>query len=282
MNEFNHNHQKKIAVINDLSGFGRCSLTVSLPVISHLKLQCCPIPTAILSNHTGYPSYFIDDYTRNLSHFSKQFKQLGLKFDGIATGYLGSKEQVAMICDFVKEFHNPNTILLVDPVMGDHGELYTGYSKDLCEELKKLVALADIITPNITEACLLTNTSYKDTSWKQPELLQLAFELSNLGPRKVVISGIDFGSYVGNFVYEKNDAHAEFKLLKNQKVGTPRAGTGDLFASILIADAVNQVPLCTSVRKASKFIKNCILESEKLEIPPMDGVCFEQLLNKLK
>ena len=116
--------QKKIAMINDLSGYGRCSLTVAIPVISAMKVQCCPVPTSILSNHTGYPSCFFDDYTDRMPGYIEQWKKLGFSFDGIMTGFLGSREQIEIVTDFIRYFKRENTVVLVDPIMGDHGEAY--------------------------------------------------------------------------------------------------------------------------------------------------------------
>lgn len=113
--------QKKVAAINDLTGYGRCALTVSLPVISHMKLQCCPVPTSILSNHTGYPEYYFDDYTDRLPEYLAMWKKLKLSFDGIMSGFLGSAEQIGMVESFIKTFRKEHTIVVVDPVMGDHG-----------------------------------------------------------------------------------------------------------------------------------------------------------------
>jgi len=274
-----HNNQKKIAIINDLSGFGRCSITVSLPVISYLRIQCCPMPTSIFSNHTGYADYFFDDYTSHMEEYARNWKLLDLQFEGIATGFLSSEEQISIIHNFFTDFQRSNTIILVDPVMGDHGKMYKNFNDTMCEEMKKLVSCAHIITPNLTEACALTSTTYHEGDWTPDSLCQIAESLASLGPEKIVITGIKMNHYVGNYIYEKNGTH---KLLKTRKVGVERSGTGDLFASILIADAVNQVPFSTSVKRAASFIKKCILASEKRHLPQPDGVCFEDLLHTLK
>lgn len=163
-----HNKQKKIAAINDISGFGRCSITVSLPVISHMKVQCCPLPTAIFSNHTGYASYFFDDYTEKMPEFIDNWKKLGLSFEGITTGFLGSKRQIEIVEKFLSEFKNKETKVIIDPVMGEDGKPYATYTDEMCGEMKKLVCHADILTPNLTEACLLTeqSLSYRAGRWK--------------------------------------------------------------------------------------------------------------------
>jgi pyridoxine kinase len=274
----NHNNQKKIAVINDISGFGRCSIAVELPIISALKVQCCPLPTSIFSNHTGFESFFFDDYTDKMTSYMNEWIKLDLKFNGICTGFLGSEKQIRIVEEFLSHFKTKENITIIDPVMGDYGKMYPTYTKETCMEMKKLVRYADILTPNLTEACILTDTQYHD-NWSKKELDTLAEKLSSIGPEKIVITGIQQGKYVANFCYEKNKASY---MIRTVKVGTQRSGTGDIFTSIIAADAVNGVDFHTSVRKASIFIKKCILKSIELDIPLTDGVCFEELLTTLK
>ena len=273
-----HNNQKKIAVINDFSGFGRCSIAVALPIISTLKIQCCPVPTSIFSNHTGFDSYFFDDYTDKMPQYIQEWKKLGLRFDGITSGFLGSKRQIEIVTQFFKDFKTKENIIIVDPVMGDYGKIYATYTKEMCEEMKKLIQYADIITPNITELCILTDTPYKE-KWKISELKKMADQLSEKGPEKIVVTGIIQNDYIANFCYEKGKTT---RTLRTHKVGTQRSGTGDVFSAIIAADAVNHVPFDKSVKKASNFVKKCILRSIEMDIPITDGVCFEELLNTLK
>lgn len=273
-----HNHQNKIAVINDFSGFGRCSLAVSLPILSVMKVQCCPLPTSIFSNHTGFPSFFFDDYTDKMEPYMAEWKKLELTFQGICTGFLGSLRQIELVKQFLHEFGRPDTQVLVDPVMGDYGKPYPTYTKEMCLGMKELTGYANILTPNVTEACILTDTPYRET-WHISDIGRMAAFLSSQGPDKVVITGIPQGSFLANYCYEKGK---EPRILRTHKVGTSRSGTGDIFASILAADAVNGVPFQDSVKKASSFIKKCILRSIELDIPLTDGVCFEELLAKLK
>lgn len=274
-----HNNQKKIAVINDISGFGRCSITVAMPVISAMKLQCCPVPTSIFSNHTGYSHYFFDDYTAKMPEYIDNWKKLGLEFEGIYSGFLGSVEQIDIVRDFIREFRSGRTTVIVDPIMGDHGEAYATYTKDMCQEMKRLVEYADILTPNLTEACILTDTPYSERHWTMKELVAVAEKIRNEGPEKIVITGICQGEFVANLVYEAGE---EPRILRSHRVGSERAGTGDVFSSIIAADAVNQVPFAQSVKKAGNFVKKCILRSEELGIPRPDGVCFEEYLTTLR
>lgn len=277
--DISHNNQKKIAVINDLSGFGRCSLTVTMPIISYMGIQCCPVPTSIFSNHTGFADYFFDDYTDRMEEYISKWHKLGLKFEGITSGFLGSKKQIEMVIRFIEKFRSGRTKVIIDPVMGDHGKIYVTYTEEMCAEMERLVKYADIVTPNLTECCKLTKTPYKESGWKKQELHEMAEKLFAMGPDKVVITGILQGEFIANFVMEKG---AEPKILRTHKAGTERSGTGDVFASIIAADAVNGVPFEASVKKASGFVKKCILKSVELAIPQTDGVCFEEILNKLK
>lgn len=273
-----HNHQKKIAVINDFSGFGRCSISVALPVISMLKIQCCPLPTSIFSNHTGFSSYFFDDYTAKMPAYIAQWKGLGLQFEGICTGFLGSKEQIRIVTDFFKDFKTEGNLVIVDPVMGDYGKTYSTYTPDMCLEMKKLVSYADILTPNVTEACILTDTPYQE-KFRLKDYESMALSLSKQGPKKIVITGIVQGDFIANYCFEEGQPP---KIIRSHKVGTQRSGTGDIFAAIIAADAVNGVPFQDSVKKATRFIKKCILKSIELDIPLTDGVCFEEVLWTLK
>lgn len=273
-----HNNQKKIAAINDYSGFGRCSIAVELPIISALKVQCCPVPTSILSNHTGFESFFFKDFTDSMQEYINEWKKLDLHFDGICTGFLGSHRQIAIVEGFFESFKTNDNKIIIDPVMGDYGKIYPTYTKETCQEMKKLIKYADIITPNLTEACILTDEEYNVLCSNQ-DLLRIARKLSDMGPEKIVITGIQRGQFIANYCYEKGK---EGYMIKTMKVGTQRSGTGDIFAAIIAADAVNGVNFHESVRKASSFIKKCILKSIELDIPVTDGVCFEELLTTLK
>lgn len=274
-----HNNQKKIAGINDISGFGRCSTTVSMPIISYMKVQYCPVLTSIFSNHTGYESYFFDDYTDKMEDYIAQWKNLNLEFEGIYTGFLGSLKQIDIVKKFVHDFKTERTKVIVDPVMGDNGERYATYTEEMCKDMIQLVTMADIVTPNITECCILTETEYKSSKWTIKELTNMAQKLSNMGPKNVVITGINSDSYIANFVYQSG---SEPKLLKSKKIGTARCGTGDIFSSIICADAVNGIEFQRSVKKAASFIQKCIKVSIDKEIPEPDGVCFEEVLHTLK
>ena len=187
---------KRCAVINDLSGFGRCSLTVAIPILSAQGIQACPLPTAILSNHTGFRTYYFDDYTDRMKSYARHWKMLELQFDSIFTGFLGSEKQVETILEFVDEFRKSWTLLFVDPAMADQGELYATCTKELCDKMRDLVRHADVITPNLTEACLLAEVPYPghDAQEHYDEIYEIGEKLARLGPKQVIITGEMRGS----------------------------------------------------------------------------------------
>ena len=278
METFTHK-QKKIAVINYLSGYGRCSLTVALPILSAMGHQACPVPTAILSSHTEFPVYFFDDYTEKMQDYADKWVQLGLSFDGIATGFLGSEKQIAMVIDMVERLSGDDTLVLVDPVMGDHGRLYATYTEEMCEEMKLLVSRADVATPNVTEACILTGTPYKDKGWTRKELLNMAMMLRLMGARSVVITGVREGNFYTNVVLDRGMDAPSF--VKVKCAGGQRPGTGDVFASVAAGALLRGASLKEAVEQAARFVKDCIHISDELDIPHANGVCFEEILGKL-
>ena len=271
-----HNHQKKVAVINDYSGFGRCSLAVSLPIISAMGMQCCPLPTAIFSNHTGFSSYYWTDFTDHMTAYMDEWEKLGLQFNAISTGFLGSEAQCNIVLDFLKRFKTENTIAVIDPVMGDNGKLYATYSRELAESMRALTEHADILTPNLTELCVLTGVDYRE-DFSEQELADLCAYLCSQGPSKIVISGLqlDDGITLGNFVYEKGESPI---LLRSKKIGECRSGTGDVFSAIITGCAARGQDFHSSVQLASDFISKAVHRTIELDIPKTDGVCFEEFL----
>ena len=270
----------RLAMINDIAGFGRCSTTVSLPVISVMKVQVCPVPTSVLSNHLGFPLCHFDDYTSHMRDYIKVWNELGLTFDGLYCGFLGNEEQIDIVREFVKMFRPP--LFLLDPVMGDHGRAYSSITETHVQKMKELLPLADIITPNITEACLLTGTPWKDGEWTMQELSGLCERLASLCIKdsvraSIVITGIRQGDFLVNFLWDDG----VYTTVASPIAGASRPGTGDIFASILAADAVRGETLLSSVQKAANFVGLCIAGSEKAGTPVQEGVVFEKYLAAL-
>lgn len=260
-------------------------MTVLLPIISYMGVQACPLLTSVFSSNTAFPDFFMDDYTDRMEAYLESWEKIGLKykFDGISTGYLSSVRQIEIVKRFVREFSREDTLVIVDPVMGDHGRLYSAYTVELCTELRKLVALADIVTPNLTEACHLADMPYKERGWKRKELFALAERLAAMGPSHVAITGIPQGEYLANYVFVKEKQEKPTaRLIRIHRAGEERCSTGDVFTAIVAADAVNGVPFDRSVKKAAGFVKQCVEEAVKLETPPAEGVPFEAVLHRLK
>lgn len=269
--------QKKAAVVNDFSSFGRCSLAVTIPILSAMKVQCCPVPTAIFTNHTGYPSFSWTDYTDHMDDYIREWKKIGLRFDAVQTGFLGSKAQIDFVFRFLDAFRDEGTIVAIDPVMGDYGRLYSTYSRELAESMRRFLAVADILTPNLTEACVLAGTEY-DPGISDSGLEHLARSLSEPNGAKVAITGLQRNGDIVNFVYEHGKAphlHAE------PKIGEDRSGTGDVFSSVILGDAVNGVPFYESVVKAGSFVARAVRRSVEMDIPVRDGLAFEEILGDL-
>ena len=271
-----HNRQKKLAVINDFCGFGRCSIAVALPIISAMHIQCCPLPTAIFSDHTGFESFFSTDFTDHMQAYADEWEKLKLRFDGIATGFLGSARQIDLVKTFLSQFKTEQTKVLVDPVMGDYGALYPTYTEELAGRMHELLSFADLLTPNLTEACILTGERYHE-NFTEAELTALCEKLAENGPREVVISGISRGDDLGNFVF----CDGKTSMVYSHRVGGYRSGTGDVFSAILAADQVNGAELEASVRKAADFIAKTMVYTQALGIPATDGICIEKYLWEL-
>lgn len=279
---------KKIAVINDLSGFGRCSLTAAISVIAAMGISPCPLPTAILSAQTGYPSYFIDDYTEKMECFRREWEKMQVHFDGIYTGFVSSENQIHQIFRFIDTFKTPDNFLLVDPVMGDDGVPYAMFSGTLLSLMKDLAMQADIITPNLTELCLLTGTPYEeilrweDSSRMLEEITRLSRSLCIRGPKHVIVTGIRFTNdqrvrRMGN-LYTTKDTDT---LLSFPYVGGSYSGTGDLFASCLCAGIARGQDIPSMIQTAGKFIQLSLADSVKERIPRNDGVNYEKYLSLL-
>ena len=280
---------KKVAVINDLSGLGKCSLTAAIPVLSVMGVQACPLPTAILSNQTGYESYFYDDYTDHIDAYTDEWKKRNLTIDGIYTGFLGSELQAGKILNFINAFRRPETLLLVDPVMGDGGQTYDIYTETFGKQMRKLVERADVITPNLTELCILTDTDYTSLTAQKasPDYLNIIVEtgkcLLDMGIGTVIVTGIIYRSPSDatekyyNLVMDKEQVTG----ISSDIHGGSYSGTGDLLASVVCAGMVRGDTATDSVRRAVSFLETALIETAREQIPRNDGINFEPYLKLL-
>lgn len=284
---------KKIAVLNDLSGMGKCSLTAAIPVISVMGIQACPLPTAVLSAQTGFPSYYCDDYTDRMDAIMEEWKKMEFYPDGIYTGFLADARQADKAVEFIEQFAKEDTKILIDPVMGDNGEEYPIYTEALCEKMRFLVRRATVITPNLTEALLLLYGAQRaHVLWKELSLMDeerlLKFtestgkELSKEFDTEVVITGIDLPARenhqeMGNLIC-KDGVQTWVSTVKE---GGSYSGTGDLFASVLSAGMVKGMDTVDSVRKAVKFLSKGIHDAVLEGTDRNEGICFERYLSEL-
>lgn len=260
---------KRVAVLNDISCFGKCSLTVALPVISALGVEAVPIPTALLSTHTGgFKGYTKTVLTRQMQGIINHFKQLDLKFDCIYTGYFCSKKQIEIAEEFINDFKTEQTTVIVDPVMGDGGELYAGFGKSEVKALGRLCEKADFITPNFTEAAFLAGedgTENTDSS----KLLK------KLPGRNVIITGVPFEDEIGYHALINEEEY----IKKSQYIGGVKHGCGDVFASALAANIAKGKDGAESFFNAAEFCSSCVTETGKLT-DHFYGLAFEKMLGK--
>ncbi len=279
---------KKLAIINDLSGFGRCSLTAAISVTSAMGIQACPLPTAILSSQTGYPSYVCYDFTNHMEEIQHEWVKMKASFDGIYTGFVSSETQIDQILQFIDIFYTKDNFLLVDPVMGDNGITYDMFTPSLKDKMISLAKKADIITPNLTELCLLTNTDYQTIislhhkNELLNELIHIGTEFCTNGPKQIIITGIhvkEFNgiSHIGNLYVSEAESH----FTSVPYIGGNYSGTGDLFASCIAAGIVKEISIPQLMEMASKFLQQAILDSVQHHVPFIEGVNYEPYLSLL-
>lgn len=269
------NKQKRVAAIHDISGFGKCSLTVALPIISAAGIETSVIPTAVLSTHTGgMPGFTYRDLTQDIRRFYKHWKSLELKFDGLYSGFLGSFEQIDIISDFFDEFRQEDNIILVDPVMADDGQLYSIFKPDFIDGMRKLCSKADIIVPNLTEACFMTGQEYKSGPYTRHYIEKLLQGLGKLGAENVVLTGVCFDdNELGAACYDSNSGDISYAFSK--RIGGHYHGTGDIFASALISALLNGFNLTKSAQIAADFTAESINRTAIAKTDPRFGVNFE-------
>lgn len=278
----------RVAAIHDLSGFGRCSLTVVIPVLSAMGVQCCPLPTAFLSTHTGgFEGFTFLDMTEEMPRVAYHWKSLGLRFDAIYSGFLGSERQIGMVADFIRDFRTENTLVVVDPVMGDEGRAYQTYTPAMCAGMEQLAELADVITPNLTEAAFLLGREYTElpgggvrSPYDETALRQLAEELSLGGRRSVALTGASLTpGQTGAMCFDAGTGRTV--AVQTGFVAHPLHGTGDVFASVLTGGLVQGRTLAEAAQEAVDFIHACAERTTAQNLPVREGVDFEPLLHRL-
>lgn len=275
---------KKVAVINDLSGFGKCSLTAAISVLSVMGIEPCPMPTAVLTNQTGYKNFHSVDMTDAMPNYAEMWQMLGKNFDAIYSGFVSSERQIDIISDFIDKFRKSDTLVLVDPVMGDNGSSYATYTKSICEKMCSLAKSADIITPNLTELCIITDTNYEYlTSFENCDLYlekitDIAMShLKNTG-QQIVVTGISTDNNLYNGVFSDGKQPA---FISTEKYGNGFSGTGDIMASVVCGSLLNGLDLVQAVKKASSFIEKSVIDTIQSSYDRNDGINYEKYLHTL-
>lgn len=275
------NKVKKVVAVHDLSGIGRVSLTVVIPILSSMGFQVCPLPTAVLSNHTQYPQFSFLDLTGEMPKIIFEWKRLGIRFDAFYTGYLGSPRQIQIVSDFIDDFRQPDNLVVVDPVLGDNGKLYTNFDGQMVKEMRQLIAKADVVTPNLTELFYLLDRPYKEVNTDE-ELKSYLRHLSDKGPEIVIITSVPV----------MNDAHKTSVYAYNRqgnrywKITCPYLpahypGTGDTFTSVITGSLLQGDSLPIALDRGTQFILQGIRATFGYEYDNREGILLEKVLHNL-
>ena len=271
----------RVAAIHDMSGFGRCSLTVAIPVLSAMGVQCCPLPTAFLSTHTGgFTGFTFLDMTEEMPKVAAHWQELDLRFHAIYSGFLASERQIGIVSDFIRTVRRSDTLVVIDPVMGDDGKAYQTYTSALCSGMAHLAELADVITPNLTEAAFLLGRPYDQLPQEEAGLQELVRELGLHGRRSVVLTGVSLSpGKTGAMCFDAKTSRTE--TVQVDMIAHPLLGTGDIFASVLTGALVRGDTLFSAAAQAADFVRACAVHTAAQNLPLREGVDFEPMLGLL-
>lgn len=269
----------RMAAVNDISGLGKCSLTVALPIVSASGVECCCIPTALLSTHTGcFEDWTFRDLSDDILAIAEHWsKQEDIKFDAIYSGYLASEKQGELIEKCIDYLKSEDTLVIVDPAMADNGKYYANFDEKMSACFRKLIAKADVITPNLTEACFITGTEYIPAPHSEEFVSELIDKLSALGPRIVAITGVCPDEEHVGIVARDNKTGKTSSFMSVSREGTFH-GSGDVFASSFAALLTRGAELETALKIAEAFVSDCVERTESRAVPRHYGLDFESAL----
>lgn len=270
---------KRILTIQDISCLGKCSITVALPVISAMGVETTILPTAVLSTHTMFQNFTVKDLTDQLVPITEHWKKEGIHFDAIYTGYLGSDEEIEIVKKIFADFGGEDTLIFVDPVMADHGKLYPAFDEAYAKHNASLCGAADIIVPNLTEACFMTGTEYRE-DYDEAYIKDLLAKLAALGSKVVVLTGIAFGAGK-NGVYGLDTVSGEYFAYENDHIDAAYHGTGDVFSSVSVGGIVRGLSYADAFALAADYTADTIRETLKNPDKPWYGVDFEATIPEL-
>lgn len=272
---------KKIAAIHDLSGTGKVSLTVAIPILSTMGFQVCPLPTAILSSNTEMPGFKLVDLTEHMKEFIDHWKAMKMEFSAIYSGFLGSPDQIEIVQNFIDYFRQDHQLVVVDPVLGDDGVLYDSMSPEMVTGMKHLISKADVITPNLTETCALLDLEYRETM-EEAELKKMLKQLCQNGPRIAIVTNVKTsGQQKQTFVYAYNSADQKYWKVSCDYVPATFPGTGDTFTSIITGCLLQGDSLPIALDRAVQFISTAVRATYGYNYDPRGGIMLERVLANL-
>lgn len=278
---FLQNQVKKVVAVHDLSGVGHVSLMAVIPVLSSMGFQVCPLPTAVLSTHTQYPTYSFLDLTEEMEHIIENWEKLGIRFDTFYTGYLGSPKQAQIVEAFISKFRRENDMVVVDPVLGDNGHLYKGITREMVTEMKRLVRQADIITPNLTELYYLLDMPSQEHI-TDAELKKALKALSDQGPSIVIATSVPVsGDPRSTSVYAYNRFGNRYWKVTCPYLPAHYPGTGDTFTSVITGSLMQGDSLPIALDRATQFILQGIRATFGYEYNNLEGIMLEKVLHNL-
>lgn len=273
---------KRIALITDISGLGNCSGTTNTAILSSMGIECCVVPTAILSAQTGFPDYYIYDFTDCMKEYINSLEKISPKFDAIYIGFIANAEQAEIIKRFVRKFRLEDTVIITDPIIGDNGKRHSFFNDLLFKKISNLISDSDLITPNLTELCLLTDSNYNNINSLDElekyksinELCQKLMKKSNINT--VVVTGIDSSTgYISNLIAQKSG----YEIVSNKKSGGSYSGTGDIFTSIVCGNILNSLTVINSVKQAADFVSRILQEEHNNLTNRNYGIPYQLYLN---
>lgn len=271
---------KRVLAVHDLCSFGRCSLTAAIPVISAMGFQVCPFPTALFSNNLTYGEFTFRDFTDGMPGFLDRWEAFGFSYDAIYSGFLGDAKQVAVVADTIRRFAKPDTLVVVDPAMGDDGKLYPVFTPDFVRAMRTLVGKATVITPNFTEACFLLNRPIEETAPSAETLRAVCEDLVELGAPKVVITSVPAPGHALK-VASFDSTTGEFAERTTPRVPFATCGTGDLFTSVLTGALLDGSTLAQAAGRAMNFVSFAMEYTYREGTDPREGVVVEPCLKHL-
>ncbi|MDY3929216.1 MAG: pyridoxamine kinase [Clostridia bacterium] len=267
---------KRIITIQDISCVGKCSLTVALPIISAAGVEASVLPTAVLSTHTAFPKFTFHDLTKEINPIADVFEELGIDFDAVYTGYLGSFEQLQLVENFIDRFKSDKTVIFIDPVMGDNGELYKGFTQEFADSMTSLCKKSDLILPNLTEASYMLHIPYRE-EYDEEYIKDVLIKLTDLGIKKAALTGVSFEKdKIGFYLYDSKTK--EFFSYFNEKMPEVFHGTGDVFASAALGAHMRGLNIYDSLITAVDYTLECIKCTVADKNHRTYGVNFEEAL----